>query len=133
MGRHFWSYGSETFFVNFLSMADASQIKKFFIVLKERFGLRGTVSARAMIRPMRDWKILFVVFIVLNGIIIVFSAFLFLEINKGEIFLVEPATPSGIDTVDRNALREILFSFEEKAEQFEALKTSRPTLADPSL
>ena len=87
----------------------------------------------ATIQPMRDWKILFVVFVMLNVAIIAFSAFLFLEINRGDIFLVEPTAPSGIDTVDRDELREALLSFEEKARQFEALKTKKPTLADPSL
>ena len=114
-------------------MVDTQQITRIFKEGIKRFKKSGVGNARNLMQPTRDWKIILLVFILLNAAIVIFSTYLFLQINKGEIFLVEPTQSSIIDTVDRDLLSETIFLFEEKSRQFEKLKKNKPTLVDPSL
>ncbi len=79
------------------------------------------------------WNIILAVFIGLNLLLLVFSWYLFLQINEGGIFLVEKENTVQIDTIDRNMLNELIKSFDEKKVIFEGRTVSAPRLSDPSL
>ena len=98
-------------------------------VFKNKKGVRDTAEDRVN----RDWKLIFIIFIIINIAAITSSAYLFNEINKGEIFLVETPLPKAVNTIDKIQLQEILFTYEEKTRKFEAIKKRKPTLIDPSL
>ena len=112
---------------------DIDNIKNIFKKSSLYFGFGGKRHQRSLIHPARDWKIILFIFSITNIIIAIFSAYLFLQINKGEIFLVEPTQTTIADTIDREALTETLLLFEKKTLNLEALKRNRPTLVDPSL
>lgn len=62
-----------------------------------------------------------------------FSAYLFLEINNGDIFKIKQDATITVDTIDRALLREILLTFEKMENELEELKNNRPIVIDPSL
>lgn len=78
------------------------------------------------------WKLMFSSFLALNTLIIFSSLYLFLGINKGDIFLVEQNQEIRVETIDRNILQEIVASFEIKKALFESRKLSPPDIPDPS-
>lgn len=112
---------------------DIDNIKNIFKKHSLHFEFGGKHHQRNLMHPARDWKIILFIFSITNIILAVFSAYLFLQINKGEIFLVEPTQAIIVDTIDREALKEVLLLFEEKSRNFEDLKRNKPTLVDPSL
>jgi len=113
-------------------MAD-SNIQKILKNIKARLDKQRFQPGRSVTHPTRDWKIILGAFTALNIVIIILSTFLFLQINKGEIFLVDSTSPSTVDSIDKVLLKETLSFFEEKERVFESLKRNKPTLVDPSL
>lgn len=107
-------------------------IKKILKKLTKLVGGRGVHVGRSITHPSRDWKIILVAFTILNIIMAVFSTFLFLQINKGEIFVVDVPIPSSTNSLNREELQNILSFFEEKKRAFVSLKINKPTLVDPS-
>ena len=92
-----------------------------------------SLTQRSIIQPARDWKLILLIFVVLNGGIIFFSVYLFLQINKGEIFLVESESSATVSAIDQQLLNETLLFFSEKAGRYEDIKDQKPNLPDPSL
>ena len=101
--------------------------------IKARVGKKHFQPGRSVTHPTRDWIIILGTFATLNIIIIILSTFLFLQINKGEIFLVEAVSSSKVDSIDKVLLEETLSFFKEKERVFESLKRNKPVLVDPSL
>lgn len=102
--------------------------------LKKRFSLRGLSfwSTRGgSTHPKRDWLILFIVFLVVLIGIILFSVYLFLEINRGELYTLSSASSQKLDTIDRTLLTETLTSFEEKARRFSKTIDNPPNIPIP--
>lgn len=112
---------------------DINNIKIFLKKHFSYFKFKRKYHRRNLIRPARDWKIILFIFSITNITIAIFSAYLFLQINKGEIFLVEPPQTTFVDTIDREKLTKTLMLFEEKINNFEVLKRNKPTLVDPAL
>ena len=103
-------------------------IKKIFAGIR-----KGDVVQRSMIQPKRDWKLLLLFFVVLSSVILLFSTYFFLQINKGEIFLIEPTSSATVNIIDTQLLDETLLFLSEKASTFEDIKNKKPTLPDPSI
>lgn len=79
------------------------------------------------------WKLMFGGVLILNTLILFLSLYLFLGINRGDIFLVEQNQEIRIETIDRNMLKDIVAAFETKKTLFESSKLSPPDLpSDPS-
>ncbi len=78
------------------------------------------------------WEIILVVFFIFNALLLVFSSYLFLQINEGGIFLVEQNQNVRINTIDRGALRELLASFDVKDALFEDRTVYAPKISNPS-
>ena len=81
----------------------------------------------------RDWKYILALFLVLNVLVVAGSAYLFFQINKGELFIVEKKSVLANDTVDRKALEVTVAFYEERAQKFDLYKRNPPRVADPSL
>lgn len=81
----------------------------------------------------RIWKIMIMIFIIINLSIVVLSWFLFLRINSGEIFIITQDSQVSIDTINRNLLHDTISSFEEMSDEFEELKIKKLNILDPSL
>ncbi|MBI2618302.1 hypothetical protein HYW58_02520 [Candidatus Kaiserbacteria bacterium] len=78
------------------------------------------------------WKLLFGGFLTLNILILLLSLYLFLQINEGDIFLVEQNQEIRIETIDRNMLNETIAFFESKNTRFESNKLLPLEIPDPS-
>ena len=113
-------------------MVDIKNIMRIADDFRGRLVRARTRHVHSTINANRDWKIILAVFALANAASIAFSAYLFLEIRRGEIFLVEPPASFRADTLDRALLSETLFHYSEQVRKHEALLTTPPTLADPS-
>ena len=82
--------------------------------------------------PDRDWKIILVVFFVIN---IILSSFLFITFrdlsNESAFDIVSTSTPSQI--LDEKALEKVLEIYSSKEERMKTLLKVAPTSTDPSL
>jgi len=82
--------------------------------------------------PDRDWKIILVVFFIIN---IVLSSFLFITFrdlsNESAFDIVATSTPSQI--FDEKALEKVLEIYSSKEERMNILLKGAPTSTDPSI
>jgi len=88
-------------------------------------------QGKPIISPFRDWKIMIVVFVLINIATISLGARTFYEVEYGEIAQVEDSFDS-IVTIDRSTLDDVLDYYEAREESFGIMKTSRVTTVDPS-
>ena len=84
-----------------------------------------------MPRANRHWLLLLLIFVVLSTAMLLFSLYLFLQINEGDIFLVDPQEQVSLDTIDRAKLERVIDMFKERSVLFEARKTTVPSTPDP--
>ena len=102
--------------------------------LKKQFS-RGRLSfwesRDGLIHARRDWLIMFLLSLVAFVGVIFFSFFLFLEINKGDLYVVAAGSGQRIETIDRTLLAETLDSFEIKARRFSELTEHPPSIPSP--
>ncbi|MDP6387962.1 MAG: hypothetical protein QGG63_01670 [Candidatus Pacebacteria bacterium] len=111
-------------------MIDKKNIARFF---KGKGKQPGEGIAYYISDAKHAWKIIILVFMVLNIGIIAFSSYLFFQINDGDIFTVEQDIMISVETIDRTLLRETLSSFEEMERELEDLRERRSRIVDPSL
>ena len=85
--------------------------------------------------PEGDWKIIFTIAATVAALGIAVNAFIFIKIDKGEIFVVDDLVSEGGGTLDVAELKETVNYYDKKAESFDAiLKNSSTTpVVDPSL
>ncbi|KKQ82936.1 MAG: hypothetical protein UT07_C0014G0012 [Parcubacteria group bacterium GW2011_GWB1_38_8] len=83
--------------------------------------------------PEIDWKIIFISTAILVIITIISSVYMFIKIDKGEIFLVKKMGDDKTRTLDISILRETVSYYQNKAIEFERLKSKRVSTVDPSL
>lgn len=85
--------------------------------------------------PEADWKIIFTLFSAIAIIGIALNVFIFLKIDKGEIFAVEdPASGEG-RMVDYEKLKSAVDYYQEKERNFRAIQSNASTtvISDPSI
>jgi len=83
--------------------------------------------------PEADWKIIFFSALILVVVAIALSAFIFIKINKGEIFVVEKPDGQSERTLDLTLLRKTVSYYQGKARVFESVKNKVVPSVDPSL
>ncbi len=83
--------------------------------------------------PEADWKIIFVSAVVLAILIIILSVFMFIKIDKGEIFVVKRLAEEKEKILDITVLRETVSYYQNKALEFERIKKVKAPAVDPSL
>jgi hypothetical protein len=83
--------------------------------------------------PAADWKIIFVSTLLLAVSVIALSTFIFIKIDKGEIFVVEKSTEEKGKTLNIPLLKEIVTYYQGKAREFERIKGLVVPAVDPSL
>lgn len=103
-------------------------IKKFI-----SFGKRaGVLRKPVLYRPYRDWKIIATVFVVLAVIAAALGTYLFLGVQKGEVFGSDRVIEKPKEVIDKGHLKEVIDSFDQRKIEREKLNSSRPSLVDPS-
>lgn len=89
------------------------------------FGLGSSVESY--------WKVILIFTASLTVLIIGFSVFMFIKIDKGEIFVMERPLEDEKETLDVNVLRETVSYYQGKALEFERIKNEKASTTDPSL
>lgn len=83
-------------------------------------------------RVYAHWEIILVSFAVLNLLTLGFSLYLFIQINRGDIFVLKQDQAISVETIERNKVKEIIASFELKQVLFDDRTVSPIQIADPS-
>ena len=83
--------------------------------------------------PQADWKIIFISTLVLTLLALVLSGFIFIKIDKGEIFVIDKPLEQRGKTLDISLLKEIISYYQGKAREFERIKSLVVPATDPSL
>jgi hypothetical protein len=83
--------------------------------------------------PEADWKIILVSTLILTVLVIALSVFIFIKIDKGEIFVVERPAGEGEKNLDVSLLKETVSYYRAKALEFERIKGLVIPAIDPSL
>ena len=85
------------------------------------------------VSPQADWKIIFISTLVLTLLALVLSGFIFIKIDKGEIFVIDKPLEQRGKTLDISLLKEIISYYQGKAREFERIKSLVVPATDPSL
>ena len=85
------------------------------------------------VSPNDDWKVLAIVFGVLMLFAAIFGVYMFVLIDKGDIFVVEKKAVSHTTTLNKTLLTDTLKFYKDRAIQFETIKAVEATVPDPSL
>ena len=105
-----------------------------FEFLKKRFS-RSRLSfweARGgLIHAQRDWLVMFSLFVIALISITLFSVYLFLGINKGDLYVIPTGSTVRVETINRSLLNETLAAFEERALRFGELTERPPVISSP--
>ncbi|MDP3874894.1 MAG: hypothetical protein Q8Q22_00015 [bacterium] len=83
--------------------------------------------------PETDWKIIFILTTILAVFVVALSVFMFIKINRGEIFVVERSTEQEGVSLDTPLLRKTVLYYQNKAIEFERIKSTVTPATDPSL
>lgn len=84
--------------------------------------------------PEADWMVILVTTVLFMIFAVAFSAYMFIKINKGEIFVIEKDTDDSSQTLDIALLRDVVRDYNKKALEFERFKEiGSLDLVDPSL
>jgi hypothetical protein len=93
---------------------------------------RGLSQAVDIVAPQKDWRLFLGFFFLINIVAVILSAYLFAEINAGSIFQTEPNQAITVETLDREALADVLSRLNERALLFEHYGRNKPNLIDPA-
>lgn len=83
--------------------------------------------------PEADWKVIFVSSAVLAISFVIFSVYIFIKIDKGEIFVSKQTTEQEGQILDTALFKETISYYEAKALEFKEMKKVEITAVDPSL
>ncbi len=106
-------------------MADTP--KKFNLNFKLNFHSGYDTSAET------DWMIIFLSGVTLSLVVIVFAAYMFVGIDRREIFVTKEDTDNQVKTFDIKKLEETVEYYEGKAIEFDRIKKGGITSSDPSI
>lgn len=83
--------------------------------------------------PEADWKIIFMSTIILVVLVIFSSAFMFIIVSKGETLVVGESSVQDAKSLDTALLKETVLYYQNKALEFERIKSLVVPSVDPSL
>jgi len=83
------------------------------------------------VSPEEDWKIIFISSIILVFVVIILNVYIFIKIDKGEIFGVTKSTEQE-ELLDISLLKETVFYYQNKALKFESFNSGDTSIVDPS-
>lgn len=83
--------------------------------------------------PESDWKKILIITITLSVLVSVLNVIMFLQVDKGEIFTIDPQNSEDSLTLDINELEETTEYYQNKALEFEKIKNGATAGVDPSV
>src|SRR3989338_36148 len=82
--------------------------------------------------PRSDWRTLFIIFTILVIAVGSASFYIFVQIERDEIFLHKEGEQLRARTFNTQKLKETLKAFEQKNADLDMLRAERPSIIDPS-
>jgi hypothetical protein len=97
--------------------------------------IRALIESIKMIGtdPYIDWRVIVIVSLCGVCITAAFSVYVYREINRESFFVVLPEDKGKIDTIDRDAMKNIIDYYEARKVMFEDIKKHSVQLPDPSI
>lgn len=83
--------------------------------------------------PESDWKIIFISTIILAVLVVTLSVFMFIEIYQEGIFVTEEPPVQKEKAINVSVLKETVLYYQNKALEFEKIKSLVTPAVDPSL
>ncbi|MBI5816955.1 MAG: hypothetical protein HZB09_00855 [Candidatus Yonathbacteria bacterium] len=83
--------------------------------------------------PHRDWRILVIAFAVFVIGVGVASFYIFVQIDRDEIFVAKEGEKASTKTFNTQKLKDTIKAFEQRKTVLEALRAERPHIIDPSI
>lgn len=105
-------------------------IKKIFKRFTE---LRDKDKLKMEMTPRSDWRTLVIVFVVLVIAVGSASFYIFIQIDRDEIFLAEEGEKARVKAFDAQKLKDTIQDFEQRKTDLETLRAERPNIIDPSI
>lgn len=78
------------------------------------------------------WALLLLVFAFLDILLIIWSAYVFVGVNKESLFLTSEGDRVSVETIDRTKVRTLVDFFATRKVLFEKYRTYPPSIPDPS-
>ncbi len=85
------------------------------------------------IRPKRDWAIILATMSILIVIFISFASYVYVKIDRGELFLVEYDKQLRELKLEEKILKKVILDINQRAESLKALDTNKIIPPDPSI
>ncbi|MSU45457.1 MAG: hypothetical protein EXS47_02410 [Candidatus Zambryskibacteria bacterium] len=92
-------------------------VKRFRMIGKEAYG---------------DWLLVLSVSIVICVVLVVYNVYIYTSVNGGDLFDDSLRTTSGLNTLDRKAIKSTLEMFDIKKVNFESMQKNPPHFDDPT-
>ena len=83
--------------------------------------------------PRSDWRTLFIIFTILVIAVGSVSFYIFVQIERDEIFLAKEGEQLRVRTFNAQKLKDTLKAFEQRRADLETLRAERPHIIDPSM
>lgn len=87
---------------------------------------------RKKINPHDHWKILLRIFLVLVGVLILFSLYLLFQIKNEQIFQIEVKHDDGTVLINQTLLKKVTESFDQKKALEKDIEEGKRVYEDPS-
>ena len=106
---------------------DIKKIFKRFLQLRDKDKLKMEMT------PRSDWRTLFIIFTILVIAVGSASFYIFVQIERDEIFLAKEGEQLRARTFNAQKLKDTLKAFEQKNADLDMLRAKRPSVIDPSI
>ncbi len=110
-----------------MKIPDIKKIFKRFVQLRDKDKLKMEMT------PHSDWRTLVIIFTILVIAVGSASFYIFVQIERDEIFLAKEGEKTNVKTLDTQRLKDTIKAFEQRKTDLETLRAERPSIIDPSM
>jgi Na+/melibiose symporter-like transporter len=107
-------------------------MKNFIQKIKDKFSKKKTFDS-SQINPHKHWIMMLLTFLVVGGLLIVFSLYILYKIKNEQIFQAAPNTGTSSSNLKENLIKQVTETFENKAKKTNEIKNNPPVFKDPSI
>ncbi|HEC30528.1 MAG TPA: hypothetical protein ENI66_00750 [Candidatus Yonathbacteria bacterium] len=102
-------------------------------IIKKFSFTQGKDKLKKQMHPYRDWGMLLLLFSVFLIISAVVNMYLFILVNKEELFVKNQTSEKEVEMLKVEELRNMIKFFDTRVENFNNISKQKPDVVDPSL
>ena len=106
-------------------------MKDFIQKIKAKFNKKKSWESD-QINPHKHWIIMLLSFLIIGGLLIVFSLYILYKIKNEQIFQSSPNTNTSSSNLKENLIKQVSEIFEKKVQKTSEIKNNPPVFKDPS-